>query len=202
MSERQKYQNKNTYDHNIPSVSQIKNVLEEEYYKKDRATVIRSRIYLGIAVLAIAVFLLASLFPVVRIHSFSMAPAIEDGSIILCKKEKQLEHGDIISFYYQDKIVVRRVIALAGESVEMDSQGRVSVDGQELEESYVEKLDLGNCDLTFPYEVEAGSYFVMADDRVDAIDSRNSLFACVKEENIIGQAFFTIWPWNRIGFIR
>lgn len=186
----------------IPSVKDIEDLLNSEYYKRDYHNAIRSTVYALITVAAVALLIATLILPVIRVYSSAMDPTIKDDSIILCKRSKLPERGDVLSFYYNNKIVLRRVIAIPGDKVEIDNNGQVKINGERLQEDYVSGRSMGNCDLVFPFEVPEGEYFVMADNRTDTMDSRYSLFGCIKEEDFIGKALFSVWPLDNVGLIR
>ncbi len=184
------------------SIPDIEEALNDEYYRRDYHNAIRSTVYVLITVAAIALLIATLVLPVVRIYSSSMEPTISDDSIILCRKSNLPKQGEVFAFYYNNKILVRRVIALPGDTVEIESSGRVKINGERLEETYTNGLSLGNSDLEYPYTVPEGKYFVLADNREGNIDSRNSLFGCIQEEDLIGKTVFKVWPLDKIGLIK
>ena len=130
-----------------------------------------------------------------------MAPTLEHDEIVILLKTTSLDRGDLIGFYYQVKILLKRVIALPEETVVIDGDGNVYVNEQLLEEPYVTDKSLGDCDLEFPYTVPGDGYFVMGDKRTNSIDSRNSVIGNIKLEDIIGKVFVRVWPLSRISMI-
>ena len=130
-----------------------------------------------------------------------MSPTLEHDEIMLLLKTKKLERGDLIGFYYQGKILLKRVIALPEDEVAIDADGNVYVNGELLEEPYVTDKGLGDCDLEFPYKVPGTSYFVMGDRRSNSVDSRNSVVGSIPQEDIIGKVFIRVWPVSRFGFV-
>lgn len=112
------------------------------------------------------------------------------------------QRGDIIAFYYNNKILVKRVIGMPGEWVDMDENGNVTIDGEPLEEPYLTEKSLGECDIELPYQVPEGRYFVMGDHRSVSSDSRSSQVGCVSEEQIVGKLLFRLWPLDEIGPIE
>lgn len=130
-----------------------------------------------------------------------MSPTMEHDEIVVLLKTKKFERGDLIGFYYQGKILLKRVIALPEEELAIDADGKVYVNGELLEEPYVTDKGLGDCDLDFPYKVPGTSYFVMGDRRSNSVDSRNSVVGCISQEDIIGKVFIRVWPFSRFGFV-
>ena len=129
-----------------------------------------------------------------------MSPTLEHDEVVLLVKADGFERGDLIGFYFQGKILLKRVIALPDDIVVIDGDGNVYVNEELLMESYVTDKCLGDCDLDFPYTVPGDGYFVMGDRRTNSIDSRNSVIGAVAREDIIGKVFFRVWPLDRIGF--
>lgn len=170
-------------------------------YKKNYRRTLRSTISALITVAAIAVLVATLLLPVLQIYGSSMNPTLTDGDIVLSLKDSNFDKKDIIAFYYNNKILVKRVIARAGEWVNIDENGVVSVDGVELEEPYLLDQALGECDITLPYQVPEGRLFVMGDHRSVSVDSRSSSVGCVAEEQIVGKLVYRIWPLGNIGSI-
>lgn len=190
------------YEGPLPETTEISNVLNDEYYKKDYHGAIRSTLYTLITVSAIALLIATLLLPVIRIYGPSMEPTISDDSIILCRKSGLPERGDILSFYYNNKILVRRVIGLPGDEISVDANGTVTVNGELLREEYVHNKGTLKSGIIYPYTVPEGRYFVMADNRVDTLDSRSDLFGCIQEEDFIGQVIFCVWPMDELGLVH
>lgn len=186
----------------IPSMQEIdserKRIRRRIYYKR----ALTGTVSVLIVVAAIAVLIATLFLPILQISGDSMTPTLEHDEIVVLLKSDQFERGDLIAFYFQGKILVKRVIALAGDVVVLDADGDVYVNGEALDEPYVVEKSLGECDLAFPYTVPAGSYFVMGDQRVNSVDSRNSLIGAVSSEDVIGKIFLRVWPLNRIGLIN
>lgn len=130
-----------------------------------------------------------------------MSPTLEHDEIVVLLKTKGFNRGDLIGFYYQGKILLKRVIALPEEEVAIDADGNVYVNGELLDEPYVTDKGLGDCDLEFPYKVPGTSYFVLGDQRSNSVDSRNSIIGSIAKDNIIGKVFVRAWPFDRFGFV-
>ena len=127
-----------------------------------------------------------------------MAPNLNDGEIVVSVRTGKPEQGDLIAFYYNNKVLVKRVIATPGQWVELDEDGNVYVNGEALEEPYLKEKDMGDCDIEMPYQVPDGRWFVMGDARATSVDSRNKAIGCVSEEQIVGRLVFRIWPLDVI----
>lgn len=185
----------------IPAIEQLEAELERVKYKKKYRSTLRSTIYALITVAAVAVLTATLFLPVLQIYGSSMAPTLVDGDIVLSIKGAEFQKQDVVAFYYNNKILVKRVIARAGEWVNIDEEGNVTVDGVALDEPYLLDRAFGDCDIELPYQVPEGRVFVMGDHRSVSVDSRNSAVGCVAEEQIVGKLVYRIWPLNNIGKI-
>lgn len=162
----------------------------------------RSTVYTLITVAAVSVLVAVLLLPVLQIYGGSMTPTLSDGNIVLSLKGSDFKSGDIIAFYYNNKILVKRVIATAGEWVDITEDGTVYVNNIAIEEPYISEKSLGECDLEFPYQVPESRLFVLGDHRNVSVDSRSTVVGCVAEEQIVGKIIFKLWPVSEIGKIR
>ena len=185
---------KNTRE--IPSVAQLEAELKREKHKKRYITVLKSTICTLITVAAVAVLVATLWLPVLKIYGSSMTP-----TILFSLKTDQLESGDVVAFYYNNKILVKRVIAKPGDWVSFDEEGTVYVNSVPLDEPYLTEKALGECDIELPYQVPDGRIFVLGDYRSTSIDSRSLVIGCVASEEIFGKIIFRIWPLERIGGI-
>lgn len=185
----------------FPSVEQLEVELKREKYKRRYNTVLRSTIYTLITVAAVAILVATLWLPVLQVYGSSMTPTLQDGEIIFTVKTSKFEPGDVVAFYYNNKILVKRVIASSGQWLDIDKDGTVYVNEKELDEPYVKDKTLGDCDIDLPYQVPDGRIFVMGDHRSTSIDSRTKAIGCVAQEQIVGKIVFRIWPLNRMGGI-
>lgn len=186
----------------MPSVAQLEAELKRERYRRRYGSTLLSTIYLLITVAAVAVLVATLLMPVLRIYGNSMTPTLENGEIVISVKTSDFEAGDIVSFYYNNKILIKRVICDAGDWIDIDADGTVYVNGVELDEPYLTEKALGDCDLTLPYQVPDGRIFVMGDHRLTSVDSRNTAVGCVSSEQIVGKIVFRVWPLKRLGTVN
>ena len=186
----------------VPSLTEIqserKRIRRKDYYKQ----ALRSTIAVLIVVAAVAVLIVTLFMPILQISGDSMSPTLEHDEIVVLLKTKKFERGDLIGFYYQGKILLKRVIALPEDEVAIDADGNVYINGELLEEPYVSDKELGDCDLEFPYKVPGTSYFVMGDRRSNSVDSRNSVIGSIPREDIVGKIFVRVWPFSRFGFVN
>lgn len=181
-----------------PSVEALEAELKRVRYKQRYNSVLRSTVFSLITVAAVAVLVATLWLPVLQIFGSSMTPTLQDGDIIFSVKSSELEPGDIVAFYYNNKILIKRVVATPGDWVDMDPDGTVYVNGRELEEPYLQEKHFGDADIEFPYQVPEGKFFVLGDHRATSVDSRHTAVGCVSQEQIVGRILVRIWPLNQI----
>ena len=193
--------NKSEKKVSVPSLPEIqrerKRIRRKDYYRQS----LRGTISVLVVVAAIAVLVATLFLPILQISGDSMSPTLEHDEIVILLKTKDFERGDLIGFYFQGKILLKRVVALPEDEVAIDAEGNVYVNGEILEEPYVTEKGLGDCDLEFPYKVPGTGYFVLGDQRSNSVDSRNSLVGAISQEDIIGKIFLRVWPFSKMGFI-
>ena len=201
MSEWTNMNNKTEKNVPVPSLQEIqrerKRIRRKEYYRQS----LRGTISVLLVVAAIAVLIATLFLPILQISGDSMSPTLAHDEIVILMKTKKFDRGDLIGFYYQGKILLKRVIALPDDEVAIDAEGNVYVNGEILEEPYVTDKGLGDCDLEFPYKVPGTGYFVMGDRRSNSVDSRNSVIGTIPREDIIGKVSVRVWPLSRLGFV-
>lgn len=185
----------------IPSIPAMEAELKRIKYRKRYMRVIRSTLYTLVTVAAVAALIATLWMPVLQIHGNSMSPTMVDGDVLVSVKGSSYKSGDVIAFYYNNKILVKRVIALPGDWVDIDESGNVFVNGTMLDEPYISNKAFGECDLELPYQVPAAKLFVLGDQRSVSTDSRNSAIGCVEEEQIVGKIVFRVWPLPSFGGI-
>lgn len=183
----------------LPSYEQLEAELNRIRYKRRYRSVLRSTLYTLITVAAVAVLVATLWLPVLQIYGSSMAPTLKDGEIVFSVKTADMEPGNIVAFYYNNKILVKRVIAGPGDWVNISPDGTVYVNGEMLEEPYLEEKAFGDADIELPYQVPDGRIFVMGDHRATSVDSRHIAVGCVAEEQIVGKIAFRVWPVDRLG---
>lgn len=185
-----------------PTTEQLEGEVKRVRYKSRYRSVLRGTIYSLITVAAIAVLIATLWLPVLQVYRNSMTPTLQNGEIIFTVKMSEFEPGDIISFYYNNKILIKRVIARSGEWVNMDADGNVYVNETLLDEPYLDEKAFGDCNIELPYQVPEGRVFVMGDHRSTSVDSRNSAVGCVAQEQIVGKILFRVWPLEKFGWVQ
>lgn len=188
--------------HEIPSAGQIEAELDRIKYKSRYRSVLHSTVYTLIVVAAAAVLVATLWMPVLHIYGNSMSPAFQDGEIVAAVKTTDFERGDIIAFYLNNKILIKRVIAGSEDWVTVTEDGTVYVNNERLDEPYLTEKAMGECNIEMPYQVPKSRLFVMGDARSVSADSRNTAVGCVSEEQIIGKIVFRVWPLRRMGTVN
>ncbi len=186
----------------MPTVQQLETELKRVKYKSRYRSVLRSTVYTLITVAAIAILVATLWLPVLQIYGSSMTPTLQNGEIVFSVKSSDLEPGEIVAFYYNNKILVKRVICGPGDWFNIDEDGTVYVNGVQLEEPYLAERALGECDIELPFQVPDGRYFVMGDHRSTSVDSRSTSVGCVAQEQIVGKIIFRVWPIGEIGLVN
>lgn len=186
----------------MPTVDELEMELSRVQYRNRYGKILRNTVFTLITVAATAVLVAVLFLPVLQIYGHSMAPGLEEGDIVAALKGAEFQTGDIVAFYYNNKILVKRVIAGPGDWVDIDAEGNVSVNGKALDEPYLSEKSLGECDIDLPYQVPENRWFLMGDHRSVSVDSRSAAVGCVSEEEIVGRLVFRAWPLEKIGFIK
>ena len=181
---------------------ELRKELERVRHKHRFRSVIRSTTYSLVVVAAIAVLVATLWMPVLQTFGDSMTPTLEDGQVVISLKSGDFKQGDVIAFYFNNKILIKRLIAVPGDWVNIDEAGNVYVNGELLNEPYVDELSFGYCDIPLPYQVPDERYFVMGDHRSVSMDSRDSNIGCVASEQVVGSIVFRVWPLKDFGPVQ
>lgn len=192
----------NLNNNSTPSASQIQAELKRIRSKREYGKMLRGTIFTLVAVAAAAVLISVLFLPVLRVTGSSMESTLYGDDLIVCRKGSDFETGDIVAFYFNNKILLKRVIGVSGDVINITEDGTVSVNGKELDEPYLKEKAFGECDIEMPYQVPENRIFVMGDNRSTSIDSRSSVVGCIADEYIVGKVIFRAWPFERLGFIK
>ena len=182
----------------LPSRKQVETERKRYRWQKAYFKALRGTISVLTYVAAIAALIATLVLPVLQIEGASMDPTLKNGDIVLLTKTHAFDRGEIMGFAWNNKLLIKRVIGLPGDWIEIDVDGTVYRNGEQLQEPYAQQIALGECDLEFPYQVPQEQYFVLGDMRENSIDSRNTLIGCVEYDQIIGKLFVRIWPLKEI----
>jgi len=185
-----------------PSIEQLEAEVGRLKYRSRYRTVLRSTIYSLLVVAAVAVLVATIWLPVLQIYGSSMTPTLNESDIVVSVKGSEFEQGDLIAFYVGNKILVKRVIALPGQTVDMDEDGTIYVDGKALDEPYLTEKSYGDANIELPYQVPDNRYFCVGDHRSTSVDSRHTEIGCISEEQIVGKIVFRVWPLSDFGALN
>lgn len=185
-----------------PTVAQLEQEIHREKRRHSYSRALRSTLYTLLVVAAVAILVATMVMPILQISGTSMTPVVGQGEIVMVVRSSTPARGDIIAFYYNNKVLIKRVIALPGEWVNIDTAGNVYINDVLLDEPYITDKALGDCSIQLPYQVPDGRYFVLGDHRSTSRDSRSTLVGAVSEEQIMGTVTLRIWPLNRFGFLE
>ena len=182
----------------LPTKEQVET--ERRRYRRQKAynKALGGTVYVLTIVAAVAVLIATLVLPVLQIEGTSMEPTLHNGDIVLLMKTTRFSRGDLCGFTWNNKLLIKRVIGVPGDWIEIDTDGTIYLNGEQLEEPYVEQKAFGECDLEFPFQVPQEQYFVVGDMRESSIDSRNTLIGCIPKDQIVGKVFFRVWPFKSI----
>lgn len=181
---------------------QLKKELYRERYKRRYRSVLQSTVGMLIVVAACAVLVATIFMPVLQIYGTSMTPTLNEGEIVVSLKGSDYERGDIVGFYYGNKLLIKRCIGRPGEWIDIDDEGNVYINNEKLDEPYLVEKAFGDCDLELPYQVPDGKWFLMGDHRSTSVDSRSSVVGSVSDEQMVGRIVFKVWPISEFGPIK
>lgn len=185
----------------MPTAEVLESEIRRVKYRGRYRTVLRTTIYALVTVAAGAILAATLWLPMLQVYGSAMEPTVQDGDIIFAVSTDKPSRGDVVAFYYNNKVLIRRVIGMPGDWVDLEPDGRVCINTQPVEESYLQATDFGDADVELPLRVPDGMYFVMGDNRAGAVDSRHEVLGCIDGENLIGKLILRIWPLEKLGDI-
>jgi signal peptidase I len=185
----------------LPTTDSIKKELDRYTYRRNFLRTLRNTAFTLVVVAALAILVAVLLMPILRIYGSSMSGTVDNGDLVASIKTSDMKTGDVIAFYYNNNILVKRVIAVSGDFVDIDEEGNVYVNQTLLNEPYLSSKAFGETNIELPYQVPEDRIFVMGDNREVSIDSRNTAVGCVAGEQVVGKIVFRVWPLSGLGFV-
>lgn len=186
----------------LPSSRELEQELKRERYKRRYKKTLKSTIFALVTAAAAAVLVATLWLPVLQIFGSSMTPTLQEGEIVVSVKINEMEPGDIVAFYYGNKVLIKRYIAGPGTWVDIQEDGTILLNGAVLEEPYLTEKAFGICDLELPYQVPEDTYFLVGDHRETSVDSRHSSVGCIAEEQLVGKIVYRVWPMKAFGAVK
>lgn len=186
----------------FPTSQEVEKELKRVEYKARYGRTLTSTLFILITAAAAAALVAMLWLPVLEIYGSSMTPTLQEGEYVISVKSKEFQKGDVIAFYYGNKLLVKRYIAGPGSWVDIEEDGTIIVDGVELDEPYISEHSFGNCDLELPYQVPESKYFLVGDHRASSVDSRHTTVGCISAEDIVGKIVYRVWPLEFMGAIQ
>lgn len=186
----------------LPSAAEVEQELKRERYKRRYRRTLKSTVFALITAAAAAVLVATLWLPVLQIFGSSMTPTLQEGQIVVSVKIDEMEPGDIVAFYYGNKVLIKRYIAGPGTWVDIQEDGTLLLNGEVLEEPYLTEKAFGICDLELPYQVPEGTYFLVGDQRATSVDSRHSSVGCISADQIVGKIVYRVWPMEAFGSVK
>lgn len=186
----------------LPTLEQIRRERSRLQYRSRYGRALRSTLRALAVAAALAVLVATLWLPVLRIYGSSMWPTLMDGQIVLCVKTRSFAPGDVTAFYHGNKLLIKRYVAGPSDWVDIDDSGNVTVNSEPLEEPYLAEKAFGQTNISLPYQVPEGRYFVMGDNRDASVDSRNAAVGPIAMDQVVGKVFFRIWPLREFGVVK
>lgn len=147
-----------------------------------------------IVILVVVVLIRTFIVTPIIVDGDSMSPTLTDDEMMLLNKLGSIERNDIVVINNEEGYIIKRVIALPGESIEC-RDGVIYINDEKYDDNFASKTD----DFVKQF-LNDDEYFVMGDNRLVSMDSR--IFGAVTKEEILGTTNFVIYPFNKFGKIK
>lgn len=176
---------------------------EEETGRKKKSPLrVILKVFLTLLLIVLVLSIGASVYMVMQygyvVYGTSMAPSLVEGDLVLAIPRSVPITGDLVSFNNGDRVLIKRAIGCPGDEISVSEDGRVTLNGVELTESYALFTEGDAGDVEYPLTVPDHCYFVMGDNRANSVDSRYSVLGMVNEKDINGRIFLRAWPMKRL----
>ena len=195
-------EDKELMDRSLPTKSQVETERRRYRWQKAYFKALRGTISVLTYVAAVAALIATLVLPVLQIEGISMDPTLTSGDIVLLKKSTRMDRGDICGFAWSNKLLVKRVIGIPGDWIEIDLDGTVYCNGEKLDEPYLTPSRNDNGFSMAPFTLGEEEYFVMGDNRDNSHDSRNyysySKPAAITRDMIVGKVRWVVFPFGNI----
>lgn len=185
----------------IPTAEQLSAELERIRYRNNYGKMLYSTVSSLVVIAAAAVIISLLVLPVFRVTGESMTPTMNNNDLLICGRQSNFESGDIVAFYFNNKVLLKRVIGIAGDVIDISEDGTVYVNGEAIDEPYISEKAFGECDIKLPYQVPDNRIFVMGDHRSVSVDSRSASVGCIADEYVIGKVVLRLWPLKDFGLV-
>ena len=186
----------------LPTTEVIRTAYDKVSYRERFFRTVLSTTNILIVVAAFSILIAMLFLPVLRIYGQSMNSTLVADDLVVSIKGAKFQTGDVVAFYYNNNILVKRVIANSGDWVDIDLDGNVYVNNKLIDEPYLDEKSYGEPNIDFPYQVPDERVFVLGDNRSVSVDSRHTSIGCVTSEQIVGKIVFRIWPLSRLGKVQ
>ncbi len=186
----------------IPPLNDLEKELRRSKSRTRTRQTISRTLYSLVVVAAVAVIVSILIMPVLRIEGISMEETLYDGDVVVALNNHSYRTGDVIGFYYNNEVLIKRVIATETDWIDIDRDGNVYVNNTRLDEPYISEKAFGDCNIVLPYQVPEGTCFVMGDHRATSIDSRNTSVGCISDDKVVGRLLLRVWPLSSFGTIQ
>lgn len=186
--------------------NQAEGAVKEEKQTNMVREIISWLVYIGVVV-GLTYLILTYVGQRTMVDGRSMNPTLNDGDNLIVEKLSYRFHDperfDIIVFPFDDtKFYIKRIIGLPGETVQIDYDGNIYINGEILEENYGLETILDPGRAAEPITLGDDEYFVLGDNRNNSKDGRNPAVGNIKRDKIVGRAWVRIWPLSDFGLLK